>query len=352
MKKQLTIFASLITVFALGALLLATILDTATFSVAYLVTALCALIVMTGYVLLAKRKDRWFILLFVAIFCVNSGYFMLSVCKTTALALWANRISYLGSVFLPLSLTVIIFNVTGIKYPKTLHLWLTALAGAVFLVTASPGISGIYYKSQQLVTGHGISILQKEYGPLHIMYMFYLVLYFATMVFAVARSYLKNKSASPTFAIMLSVSVLINIIVWLIEQFTDNEFEFLSISYVICELFLLGLSVIEAENKRLHSLMDNNVCRATPPPATEPVNIDKQTIKAFEHGVGTLTNTERNIYELYTAGKSSKDVMAELMITENTLKFHNKNIYAKLQVPSRKRLREIYNYMNNKTQAR
>ena len=34
--------------------------------------------------------------------------------------------------------------------------------------------------------------------------------------------------------------------------------------------------------------------------------------------------------------------MAELNIKENTLKFHNKNLYSKLGVSSRKQLLEIY----------
>jgi DNA-binding CsgD family transcriptional regulator len=37
-------------------------------------------------------------------------------------------------------------------------------------------------------------------------------------------------------------------------------------------------------------------------------------------------------------GKSTKDILTELNIKENTLKFHNKNIYSKLGVSSRKEL--------------
>ena len=48
------------------------------------------------------------------------------------------------------------------------------------------------------------------------------------------------------------------------------------------------------------------------------------------------------IFEAYIARMSTKEVMAMLNITENTLKFHNKNIYHKLGVSSRKELLEIY----------
>lgn len=52
----------------------------------------------------------------------------------------------------------------------------------------------------------------------------------------------------------------------------------------------------------------------------------------------TLTPTEYRIYELYLAGKSAKEIMEITGIKENTLKYHNKNIYSKLGISSRKQL--------------
>ena len=54
-----------------------------------------------------------------------------------------------------------------------------------------------------------------------------------------------------------------------------------------------------------------------------------------------LTPSENTIYHYYLNGKATKEIMKELNITENTLKYHNKNIYSKLGVSSRKKLVEI-----------
>lgn len=51
-----------------------------------------------------------------------------------------------------------------------------------------------------------------------------------------------------------------------------------------------------------------------------------------------LTRTERVIYDLYASGKRSREILTLLDITENTLKYHNRNIYSKLGVTSRKEL--------------
>ena len=58
----------------------------------------------------------------------------------------------------------------------------------------------------------------------------------------------------------------------------------------------------------------------------------------FLCNLGTLTATEYKVYELYLAGKSAKQIAEILGISENTLKYHNKNIYSKLGISSRKQM--------------
>ena len=58
----------------------------------------------------------------------------------------------------------------------------------------------------------------------------------------------------------------------------------------------------------------------------------------FLCNLGTLTATEHKVYELYLAGKNAKQIVEILGISENTLKYHNKNIYSKLGISSRKQM--------------
>ncbi|MBR5785297.1 MAG: helix-turn-helix transcriptional regulator, partial [Clostridia bacterium] len=70
--------------------------------------------------------------------------------------------------------------------------------------------------------------------------------------------------------------------------------------------------------------------------------VSSEMMEYFAQGLDTLTSQERQIYEAYLSGTSTKDIMIELNIKENTLKFHNKNLYSKLGVSSRKQLLEVY----------
>lgn len=58
----------------------------------------------------------------------------------------------------------------------------------------------------------------------------------------------------------------------------------------------------------------------------------------FLCNLGTLTATEYRIYELYLSGKNARQIVELLGISENTLKYHNKNIYSKLGISSRKQM--------------
>ena len=66
--------------------------------------------------------------------------------------------------------------------------------------------------------------------------------------------------------------------------------------------------------------------------------IDPDNYRVFINNLNTLTATERIVFNHYLDGKSAKEIMALMDIKETTLKYHNRNIYDKLSVSSRKEL--------------
>ena len=73
-------------------------------SFVYGLVAAVSLVLVLVYRFAVKHRERWLLLLFNAVFIVNAGYFLLSVSRSLDFALWANRVSYLGSVFLPFAM--------------------------------------------------------------------------------------------------------------------------------------------------------------------------------------------------------------------------------------------------------
>ena len=271
---------------------------------------------------------------------VNAGCFSLAISSNLEEALLANRISYLGSVFLPISMLMIMLELVKIRYKTWFPAVLLFVGAVVFLIAASPGYLDIYYKEVSLITVDGVSALDKVYGPLHIVYLFYLLFYFGAMIGVAVHAAIRNKMRTTGQMAVLISAFSVNIGVWFIEQIVRFDFELLSVSYIISELFLLGLHFMIQEEERL---LEEQMKLINPEeePEKKISKEQKEICKIFSDGFKTLTPAERHIYGMYIEGKATAEIREELNITENTLKYHNKNIYSKLGVSSRKELLEV-----------
>ena len=110
----------------------------------------------------------------------------------------------------------------------------------------------------------------------------------------------------------------------------------LAVSYIISELFLLCVHLMMRENQRLREMITQG---ARHDPEALSLAVSEQQRQRFVSGLQTLTPTEKSICTAYIDGLSTKEIMQRLCIKENTLKYHNKNIYGKLGVGSRKELK-------------
>ena len=314
-----------------------------------------SLLLLVGCFLLVRQKKSWLMLLFSSVLVVNIGYTCLALSSSLEMALMANRISYLGSVFLPLSMLMIILDVTNTLYQRRLPWALLGVAVLIFMIAASPGILPIYYKDVSFAVVDGVATLVKTYGPLHPVYLIYLVGYFAAMVALILRASVKRTVDTTSHAVILAGAVFVNIGIWLVEQFVSVGFEMLSISYIISELFLLGVHLLMNEHQRLRQIVKQMEtvqrydvpARGTAEPLPAEVSVEPAKLEAFIQGVEALTPAERVIFDAHVERLTTKEILEKLNIKENTLKYHNRNIYGKLGVSSRKELLEWHKHIRS-----
>jgi DNA-binding CsgD family transcriptional regulator len=302
-------------------------------SIIYGVTTCLSLLLAGGYSTIVRKKENWLTWLYFSVFVANLGYFTLSISKTLEEALLANRLAYLGCVFLPLFMMMTIMKVCKVKCSKVVMGILFAISFIIFLIAASPGYLECYYKTVTIEFINGTTKLIKEYGPLHSLYFVYLFAYLLGMIGVIIYSVIIKKVKSVKHACLLVVVVCFNICIWFIEQLINWDFEFLSISYIASELLLLLLydMIQDYENMKNIALPDTVQ-------DAEEVQKDVVTTPMDWPGAEMLSAREKDVLIRMLEDKKRKEIADELCITENTVKKHVSSIFAKLEVTNRNEL--------------
>lgn len=301
-------------------------------SVVYGITVFFALALIVTCMIIDKQKDRRFLLLFVCVFLCNLGYFLLSLSTTLPVALMAYRLTYLGSVFLPYFLMMMILNLCRLSYIKWLPSLLIIVGIFMFLIAASAGILPIYYSSVSLQIIDGVSLLVREYGPLHVVYSVYLISYFFAMLIIIAHAIHRKKLVSTFHAVFLLCAVLCNLAIWLAERFLPRGFEFLSVSYILSGIFILLLYGILQEYDLLNR-----------PPVTPSAADNSELFTAVQISrictsaeiAATLTPRERDVLECLLANDRRADIAEKLFVSESAIKKYTSAIFKKLSATNR-----------------
>ena len=336
-------------------------------SIIYGITTVLSFILAAGYYSFIKKKVPGMMLLYISVLLVNFGYFSLSISKALEEALLANRIAYLGSVFLPLFMLYIIMNACRVPLKKGFAFLLLCVSISVFILAASPGYLDLYYADVSLVFINGMAKLDKVYGPLHVVYLIYLITYFLIMIGVILLSVIQKRTHSQKHALMLLAIVFLNIDVWLIEQQVRLDFEFLSLSYIVSEIALLLLHIkLRAPEVLLDPASNSAIAALTVHTAenceyintsinTSSIEIEDDLLEeTIEQGRGlaltdarisqimetwpkefSLTARESDVFCEILQNKKRKDIASDLNVTEHTVKKHTRSIFSKLDVASR-----------------
>ena len=160
--------------------------------------------------------------------------------------------------------------------------------------------------------------LNKTYGPWHDLYLVFLVGIFCDDGCGDFNAKRKGKESN-VYATKLGGAVFVNIGVWFLDQLIRMDFELLSVSYVITEFFLLSLCVmIQEKQLPLNVATEDRKSETQAPDDTKENEEWKEKCKFFEEHLCLLTKTEKRIYAFYLDGKTTKEIMKELNIKEQS----------------------------------
>lgn len=305
-------------------------------SYVYLATSVLATALLIGFCALVKKKSIWLTQLYFSICIVNIGYYLLSIAKSLGFALFANRLAYFGSVFLCMFMLLTITELCGFKIKKKLYVPLFCLGALMYAVVFTQGFLPWYYRDVTLEITENGSSLVKVYGPLHVTYLIYLVLYFSSMIGVIVYSLVKDTSSTNRkHATFLASVVLANIAVWFIERYIPVDFEFLAVSYIMSELVLLCLYWIIQDYDIIRIGAREDDCKIGD--SDEKTDTVAEICRHLPEN-SVLTEREREVLCMLLQNKRRKQIAEKLHISENTVKTHTAHIFDKFGVSGREDL--------------
>ena len=288
-----------------------------------------------------KQNEPWLLFLFACVAVVNLGYTLIAFANTVEFALFANKITYLGQVLIPLCMFMLISKLCGYTYKKWVLGVLIGAAVIMFAIICTTGYLDWYYTSATIEKVDGATVLHKEYGVLHPINLIYVILYFVGMITVIGLSLGQHKSASQKHACGMLLIVLGNIAMWCFGKVIPWDVDFLSVTY------LMSAGGFLIEWLMLQDYVHKSAVPTFTPAEQEqlgidivtmPMNIKIGKVLKFVKNGESLAPREREILELILDNKKRREIAERVCLSENTVKTYTRTLYSKLGVSNREEL--------------
>ncbi|MBO6137887.1 MAG: response regulator [Lachnospiraceae bacterium] len=208
----------------------------------YILAAVGSFAELIAFRIFVKRPRPEFVLFFMACLIANLGYLALAFSRNLPEAVLANKLTYLGGIFLPFFMLQTIAEFCNTKLPKLLTKLLFIYSCVVFVLVCTIGYSQIYYRQMALGEFLKVRYLWKTYGPAHILFPILLYTEIALAVVIVLRSIRKQKNVALRTTVMLLWGLVFSILAYVIERTFGLPVELVGFSYVIFAFFHIDIA--------------------------------------------------------------------------------------------------------------
>ena len=188
-----------------------------------------------------KLNITQYILLFAAIMISILGDYIISVSDTLNMAIMGQNMVYLGGVFTPILVLFSTMKICHMKIPKALWISLVSLAGIILFFVFNVQSSQLYYKSLELGTANGMTILIKERGPLHMLYMFLMFGCVFLNLGVSIYSFIKKLKVSYKSLSFILLALVVTCMSYVFERALHLNIELVPIAYIIDEIVFIRL---------------------------------------------------------------------------------------------------------------
>lgn len=205
--------------------------------------AFLAAISLLGVLLAISQNQNitHYMLMFFAIIVANMGAYTVSTAESMEAALMGHRLIYLGGVFAPVFMLFSTMKLCQMRVPKWLVSIFTIMSVIVLYLAFSVGHSTLYYKNVTLGKECGMTVLIKEYGSMHWIYMVFLFGNVFLTIGVVLYSYFTNKNIPRQVTFYMLVLEVVAIGSYIVGRALHTELDLVPFAYVLAEIVFLLL---------------------------------------------------------------------------------------------------------------
>lgn len=189
----------------------------------------------------------------IIILASNIGFFLISVSTNLEEAILAQKISYVGGIFLPVMYLFLVLEVCHVNLPNYVGSALMAIQCVIFGFVCTIGRTPVFYKEVDIYFKNGCTFLRKVYGPAHNISVLSMCIYLAAALCVAVYSIIKRKSVNRKGVLSMAIYSIIAVCIYVVEKILHIEYELVPIAY---DVLMLG-ALIPMYDSNLYTVYEN-----------------------------------------------------------------------------------------------
>lgn len=167
------------------------------------------------------------------------GYVMGSGAENFREAVLANKVIYIGGSFLPYFIMLSVWNLCEIKINRWIKVLLFSCCIILYTFVLSTGRNPYFYRNVSSHIVDGRVVLDKDYGVMHQVFFFYIVLLFGISICSIIYSYFQKKQVSRKILFLLLLPDAVCMLSYFVGRRFIMGIDLVPIGYVFAEFMYL-----------------------------------------------------------------------------------------------------------------
>lgn len=181
------------------------------------------------------RYTLVFVLALLSQFC----YLLLALSENVREALVINKFLYIGGCFFPLIGLFLVFSICKIHLPKWAQLIFTGYAAIVYTGVLTAGYLPYFYKTVEIEKRAGVTVLVKEYGPFHSLFLIEIILFLFVTIYVLAYGWIKKPNVSRRNLVIMAFMQMFSIFTYFLGRRVTNSIEWMALTDLVDEIGFL-----------------------------------------------------------------------------------------------------------------